>query len=182
MTTKSVTITPFNKTVGHTNRCLRYEWRVREVLSMSPLDECIEKLEEQIKRLEKEYEHYMTIPRVPSNAADCRLKIRCFEEALQLIRLAQKEMRERVEVLIDWTDRPTIQARDWKETDAVPNLIEGAGKQTGNKLRLQPAFTEWMMGLPEGWTDFQLPEGGLKGSRCAATESSRKSRRKSLGQ
>jgi len=27
------------------------------------------------------------------------------------------------------------------------------GKQTGEKLRLQPAMTEWMMGFPDGWTE-----------------------------
>lgn len=30
------------------------------------------------------------------------------------------------------------------------------GSGTGKKLRLQPAFPEWMMGFPEGWCDFPM--------------------------
>ena len=36
-------------------------------------------------------------------------------------------------------------------------LIKTYGKITGNKLRLQPAFEEWMMGYPEKWTEFAYP-------------------------
>ncbi|HVB25219.1 MAG TPA: hypothetical protein VNG51_25000 [Ktedonobacteraceae bacterium] len=34
------------------------------------------------------------------------------------------------------------------------DLIHQTGTETGAKLRLQPAMTEWMMGFPEGWCDF----------------------------
>ena len=56
----------------------------------------------------------------------------------------------------DWKGRS--QRGDWKETDAVPNMIDHLGKETGNKLRLQPAFVEWMMGYPDGWTTFAFPK------------------------
>lgn len=57
---------------------------------------------------------------------------------------------------------PTPATRDYKGggkqgIDTVDSLIEqGATKgQTGTKtgLKLQPAFVEWMMGYPQGWTD-----------------------------
>lgn len=32
------------------------------------------------------------------------------------------------------------------------------GKGTGEKLRLQPAMTQWMMGFPESWTEFPIAE------------------------
>jgi hypothetical protein len=46
-------------------------------------------------------------------------------------------------------------------------------KISGDKigLKLQPAFVEWMMGFPEGWTE--LPD-----SKLLEMRSSRKSRRK----
>lgn len=54
---------------------------------------------------------------------------------------------------------PSPQARDWKgksiKRDRVPDSIENHGNSTGNKLRLQPAFVEWMMGYPKGWTKFR---------------------------
>jgi hypothetical protein len=59
-----------------------------------------------------------------------------------------------------------------KPRDNVDSLIERGGtkgqigKPTG--LKLQPAFVEWMMGYPEGWTE--LPD-----SKPSATQSSRKS-------
>lgn len=31
------------------------------------------------------------------------------------------------------------------------------GKSAGNRLRLQPAFVEWMMGYPKKWTEFAYP-------------------------
>ncbi len=45
------------------------------------------------------------------------------------------------------------------------SLINEIGKETGMKLRLEPAFTEWMMGLPSGWTEFAFPAAntGQKG-------------------
>ncbi len=43
------------------------------------------------------------------------------------------------------------------------------GAKTG--LKLQPAFVEWMMGFPQGWTDLncQNPSTGKKGSRRSVT-------------
>lgn len=37
--------------------------------------------------------------------------------------------------------------------DQLPNFIKASGENTG--MRLQPAFVEWMMGFPEGWTDIE---------------------------
>lgn len=53
---------------------------------------------------------------------------------------------------------PTSQARDWKgatgfKGNDVPKQI---GTTTG--LKLQPAFVEWMMGYPIGWTDLEDSE------------------------
>ena len=60
---------------------------------------------------------------------------------------------------------PTPGARDWKDTGNMDNnkrmdnlgvtvwhkSKKATGKKTGYKL--QPAFVEWMMGYPEGWTE-----------------------------
>jgi hypothetical protein len=50
---------------------------------------------------------------------------------------------------------PTPNQRDWKgecNQDSVPTIINGrVGMRTG--MKLQPAFVEWMMGFPIGWTD-----------------------------
>ena len=60
---------------------------------------------------------------------------------------------------------PTPKARDWKDTGNMDNnkrmdnlgvtvwhkSKKATGKKTGYKL--QPAFVEWMMGYPEGWTE-----------------------------
>ena len=60
---------------------------------------------------------------------------------------------------------PTPTQRDWKggavnnPYDNLDSLIElgatknGHGQKTG--LKLQPAFVEWMMGWPIGWTDLR---------------------------
>lgn len=37
------------------------------------------------------------------------------------------------------------------------DLIHQTGTETGKKLRLQPAMTEWMMGYPDGWTELPYP-------------------------
>lgn len=70
---------------------------------------------------------------------------------------------------------PTPQARDWKEPEnprphgfgqlTVPLIV--SGEKVG--LKLQPAFVEWIMGYPEGWTE-------LPGSKLSEMRSSRKSR------
>lgn len=45
------------------------------------------------------------------------------------------------------------------------------GSGTGEKLRLQPAMPEWMMGFPERWTEFPIasPSGGTNQSKPTAT-------------
>ena len=53
--------------------------------------------------------------------------------------------------------------------DFTPNLPARVG--TGTGLKLQPAFVEWMMGFPEGWTE--IPD-----SRLLEMRLSRKSRKK----
>jgi len=56
--------------------------------------------------------------------------------------------------------------------DFTPNLAARlAGKSRG--LKLQPAFVEWMMGFPLGFTDI-----GSKGSRPSATQSSHRSQKR----
>ena len=46
------------------------------------------------------------------------------------------------------------------------------GSGTGEKLRLQPAMPEWMMGFPEKWTEFPIvsPSGGTNQSKPTATQ------------
>lgn len=46
------------------------------------------------------------------------------------------------------------------------------GSGTGEKLRLQPAMPEWMMGFPEEWTEFPIvsPSGGTNRSKLTATK------------
>jgi DNA (cytosine-5)-methyltransferase 1 len=59
-------------------------------------------------------------------------------------------------------------------TTAIRRTPEGKpGKSRG--MRLQPAFVEWMMGYPDGWTDV----AGRPGSKPSGTRSSRKSHTKS---
>lgn len=45
------------------------------------------------------------------------------------------------------------------------------GSGTGEKLRLQPAMPEWMMGFPEKWTEFPTasPNGGTNRSKPTET-------------
>ncbi len=77
---------------------------------------------------------------------------------------------------------PTPATRDYKggsvshPYDTVDSLVEtgatkgGVGIKTG--LKLQPAFVEWMMGYPEGWTE--LPD-----SKLLEMRSSRRSQKRS---
>lgn len=53
----------------------------------------------------------------------------------------------------------------------IPNLATQIGIKTGEKLRLQPAMPEWMMGFPERWTEFPIasPNGGTNQSKPMVT-------------
>jgi hypothetical protein len=52
---------------------------------------------------------------------------------------------------------PTPTSRDHKDTGTMENVPVNAllGRELGKNhgMKLQPAFAEWMMGFPEGWTD-----------------------------
>jgi len=49
---------------------------------------------------------------------------------------------------------PTPTQRDYKDTGNLENVPENAiGKNPGPKLRLEPAFSLWMMGYPEDWLE-----------------------------
>ena len=52
---------------------------------------------------------------------------------------------------------PTPTGRDYKDVGNLNNIPENAllGRKIGKSLglKLQPAFVEWMMGFPLGWTD-----------------------------
>ena len=64
---------------------------------------------------------------------------------------------------------PTARAQEPSRTslgygDCLNDIVKGnkdknippIGNETGEKLRLQPAMTEWMMGFPEGWTELPI--------------------------
>jgi len=63
----------------------------------------------------------------------------------------------------------TAAARDSMHDRGKSNLGEIVGENIG--LKLQPAFVEWMMGYPEGWTE-------LPASKLSEMRLSRKSRKK----
>lgn len=54
----------------------------------------------------------------------------------------------------------------------VRDAVGATGIKTGEKLRLQPAMPEWMMGFPEKWTEFPIasPSGGTNQSKPTATQ------------
>lgn len=68
----------------------------------------------------------------------------------------------------------------WMRTNAkgqrfgvkIRDAVGATGIKTGEKLRLQPAMPEWMMGFPERWTEFPtaLPSGGTNQSKPTATQ------------
>jgi len=78
-------------------------------------------------------------------------------------------------------DNPCIQRRVamGKQVDLNMTISGQTGPGTGAKLRLTPAFTEWMMGYPEGWLDFptasreaiELYRVGKKGKSSSAEAS-----------
>ena len=61
---------------------------------------------------------------------------------------------------------PTPEAKNWegyhnshgKQIPKIGKKISKTGQETGERLRLQPAMTEWMMGFPEGWAKLPLAE------------------------
>lgn len=40
-----------------------------------------------------------------------------------------------------------------RQVPKIGRIVTQTGQETGERLRLQPAFTAWMMGYPEGWTE-----------------------------
>lgn len=54
----------------------------------------------------------------------------------------------------------------------IRDAVGATGIKTGEKLRLQPAMPEWMMGFPEKWTEFPiaLPNGETDRSKPTATQ------------
>lgn len=59
----------------------------------------------------------------------------------------------------------------YRNGTTMPNLATQIGAETGEKLRLQPAMPEWMMGFPEKWTEFPTasPNGETNRSKPTAT-------------
>ena len=54
----------------------------------------------------------------------------------------------------------------------IRDAVGATGIKTGEKLRLQPAMPEWMMGFPERWTEFPIvsPSGGTNRSKPTVTQ------------
>ena len=54
----------------------------------------------------------------------------------------------------------------------VRDAVGATGAKTGEKLRLQPAMPEWMMGFPEKWTEFPIasPNGETNQLKPTATQ------------
>jgi len=62
---------------------------------------------------------------------------------------------------------PTPDASDRRSKNSKQQGISNVITGTKTGLKLQPAFVEWMMGFPSGWTDLNLPSRSTakKGSR-----------------
>lgn len=60
----------------------------------------------------------------------------------------------------------------YRNGTTMPNLATQIGAETGEKLRLQPAMPEWMMGFPEKWTEFPTasPNGETNQLKPMATQ------------
>jgi len=60
----------------------------------------------------------------------------------------------------------------YRNGTTMPNLATQIGAETGEKLRLQPAMPEWMMGFPEKRTEFPIvsPNGGTNQSKPMAMQ------------
>jgi hypothetical protein len=73
---------------------------------------------------------------------------------------------------------PTCTSRDHKDTGNLENVPVNSllGRELGKNhgLKLQPAFAEWMMGFPEGWTALDVSE--MPSSRNKSIRSSKRSR------
>lgn len=73
---------------------------------------------------------------------------------------------------------PTCTTRDHKDTGNMENVPVNAllGRELGKNhgLKLQPAFAEWMMGFPPGWTALSVSE--MPSSHSKRTRSSKPSR------
>jgi len=71
---------------------------------------------------------------------------------------------------------PTVTTRDYKDVGTMENVPVNAllGRELGKNhgLKLQPAFAEWMMGFPEGWTDLDVLE--MPSSRNKSIRSSKR--------
>jgi hypothetical protein len=67
-------------------------------------------------------------------------------------------------------------AWDYKDCGNMENVPVNAllGRELGKNhgLKLQPAFAEWMMGFPEGWTALDASE--MPSSRSKSTRSSKR--------
>ncbi len=65
---------------------------------------------------------------------------------------------------------PTLVARDWKH-----GSLRQQGRRRACQLndavggRMHPGYAEWMMGFPDGWTEFVLPGPGGRASTHWAT-------------
>lgn len=71
------------------------------------------------------------------------------------------------------SDSPAAHNKTNGEYQLKINKLLRDGKSLG--LKLQPAFVEWMMGFPDGWTD--LKHSAMPSSRKSYSRSSRQSRR-----
>ena len=58
----------------------------------------------------------------------------------------------------------------YRNGTTMPNLATQIGAETGEKLRLQPAMPEWMMGFPEKWTEFTIVSPNGETDRSKPTE------------
>ena len=50
------------------------------------------------------------------------------------------------------------------EMAGIENVFQVENEEFGPKIgmKLQPAFVEWMMGYPLGWTDLNLPKRNIE--------------------
>lgn len=86
-----------------------------------------------------------------------------------------KERRERTKIAVK---EGRVKAGSGRSMNLIVTVAATTltGIETGKKLRLQPAMTQWMMGYPDLWTEFPTvePSGEKKASKPTETESSQK--------